>query len=111
MALAIVGDSGTREIVVDLSGAGSITLRAANLTTKIMGIKLTGETTIANCTITLRRTSSGGPVIWVQEANTAAVTKFTVFDAFSAPVPIVDGMFLAVAGAWSADSRLIIYTA
>lgn len=111
MALALVGSAGLREIVVDLSGAGDLTILPVENQRAIKAIKLSGETTATTCTITLRSESTSGPIIWYCEAVVTAVTRFHEHDTFDSPKTISRGLFINTAAAWSAASRLIIYTA
>jgi hypothetical protein len=109
MALAIVGSAGTREIVIDLSGASTLAIRPVNNWIKVDSFWLSGETTITNCTVSV--TDAASVVVWHVEANTTVATKFNIDKTFSPPGRLCNGLSVTTSGAWSANSRLIVYTA
>lgn len=118
MPVIIAGNnSGHRQLVFDLTNAGAFALPAAQAPwgrqLKISHIYLSGTTGAGDGTIVIRTDSASGPIVWQQEANVAAATRFAVDIAFgSDEAPVTRGLFIdAIPTAWAAKSTLILYTA
>jgi hypothetical protein len=106
------GNTGQREIVVDLSVTGARTLRdaATGNWVKITRISVSGKTGASAQSIVLRsEVASTGPILY-SLLGTAA-TEYEDTNPFASGKPVVKGLYLDnIANAWTAGSLLIIYT-